>query len=241
MQLRDLVDEVDAVRLQQAVEQADEGRTVTLEVQLKTIDGILVHYLVSTTAISRSHGGGMAVVGVGFDITDRKELETELERQASIDYLTGAYNRRKLLTFLKIECARVLRYGRSLALLMFDIDHFKSINDTHGHDVGDRVLCEIVRRAQACLRQSDVFARWGGEEFSVLVPESKIESAALLAEKLRIAVRQTPIDIAGTVTASFGVVEYRNSESVDELIRRADQALYRAKSGGRDRVDAGDS
>lgn len=241
MTLLDLVDEVDAARIQQAVEQADQGCGITLEVRLRTVAGIPVSYLVSTTVISTSHGGGMSLVGVGFDISERKALEIELERQASVDYLTGAYNRRKFMAFLDHECARALRYGRPFAMLMFDIDRFKAVNDTYGHDIGDRVLCEVARRARGCLRKSDVFARWGGEEFVVLLPESRLDQAVLLAEKMRATLADSAMAVAGTVTASFGVVEYRPAEPIDELTKRADSALYRAKERGRDRVEVGEA
>lgn len=237
MSLLDLVDGIDAARMQQAVEQADHGHAVTLEVRLRTVSGMPIPYLVSTTTINSSYGGGMAVVGVGFDISDRKALEMELVRQASVDYLTGAYNRRKFMAFLDFECAKVHRYGRPLALFMFDIDRFKAVNDVFGHDIGDRVLCEVVRRAQGCARKSDLFARWGGEEFAVLVSESTAEQAVQLAEKMRAALKEAPIDMAGSVTASFGVAEYRSGESVDDLIKRADGALFLAKRLGRDRVE----
>ncbi len=237
MTLLDLVDEVDAARIQLAVEQADEGHAVTLEVRLRTVAGITVSYLVSTTVINPSYGGGMAVVGVGFDISERKALEQELERQASVDYLTGAYNRRKFMTFLEFECANAQRYGRQFALFMFDIDHFKQVNDRYGHDVGDRVLCEVVRRAQACLRKSDIFARWGGEEFIVLVPENHTGQAAQLAEKMRQALKDPPMESVGAISASFGVVGWRQQDSAFELIKRADDALYQAKNLGRDRIE----
>ena len=239
MTLLDLVDEVDAVRIQQAVEQADAGCGVTLEVGLRTVGGIPVAYLVSTTVIGASYGGGMSVVGVGFDISERKALELELERQASVDYLTGAYNRRKFAAFLNHECARALRYGRPFAVVMFDIDHFKAVNDTYGHDIGDRVLCEVVRRARGCVRKSDVFARWGGEEFVVLLPESQLDQAAQLAEKMRVALGESAMAVAGQVTASFGVVEYRPAEPLHDMTKRLDEALYRAKERGRDCVEVG--
>jgi diguanylate cyclase (GGDEF)-like protein/PAS domain S-box-containing protein len=238
MGLLDLVSESDAARMSQAVEQADNGHAVTLEVHLRTVSGEQVPYLVSTTVINPIHGGGVAVVGVGFDISDRKALEMELQRQASVDYLTGAYNRRKFMELLDGECARARRYDRRLAMIMFDIDHFKLVNDTHGHDIGDQVLREVVRRALGCLRQSDVLARWGGEEFAVLVPESRVDQAAQLAEKIRIDLHHVPIAVAGTIMASFGVAEYQPTETLEGFIKRADSALYRAKNAGRNRVES---
>ena len=134
------------------------------------------------------------------------------------------------------EMARAQRYGEPLALVMFDIDHFKAINDRHGHLVGDQILIELALRLRGHLRAIDVLARWGGEEFVVLLPHNNVEAAARLAEKLRLATMTQPFPIAETITTSFGVAAYQPDETLDDWFTRVDNALYAAKEAGRNRV-----
>ena len=123
---------------------------------------------------------------------------------------------------------------------MFDIDHFKRVNDTFGHAVGDAVLKGLAGAAQDTLRASDRLTRWGGEEFVVLAPETRGDEALKLAERIRERVREEAFPTAGTVTISLGVAEHRADESGDDLLGRADAALYRAKESGRDRSEPAD-
>jgi diguanylate cyclase (GGDEF)-like protein len=158
---------------------------------------------------------------------------TRMQALAERDGLTGLYNRRageNLLTKL------VASPETSDALVLFDIDHFKRINDEHGHPAGDEVLRQVARRCEALLRREDVFARWGGEEFLVLVRGTREEGGVNAAEHLRQAVCGAPIAPAGTVSASFGVARFRPSDTVESWVARADTALYAAKSAGRNRV-----
>ena len=120
---------------------------------------------------------------------------------------------------------------------MFDIDHFKKINDTYGHTTGDIVLKEIAQVVTETIRKYDIVARWGGEEFVILVPNSKAEETALMAEKIRETIEKYAFTEAGTVTCSFGVTEYKDGDSIDSLVTRADEALYKAKEQGRNRVE----
>ncbi len=120
---------------------------------------------------------------------------------------------------------------------MFDVDRFKQINDTYGHQAGDRVLVALARTASGRLRGADVLARWGGEEFIILAPETDGAMALQVAEKLRSAIAQTPFDETGSVTCSFGLAQYASGESAEALIARADRALYGAKLKGRNRVE----
>ncbi len=163
----------------------------------------------------------------------------KLARLAHTDPLTGLWNRRQLDERVRSELDRADRYGDELSLVLFDIDHFKAINDRFGHAAGDRVLVELAGRVRAKLRESDGLGRWGGEEFLVLMPHSTDEEAHQLAEKLRRLVAETPIEGVGTVTASFGVAQRRPLESAESLFRRVDGELYRAKQAGRNRVMAG--
>ena len=160
----------------------------------------------------------------------------ELQRLATTDALTGVWNRRHFKQVVVAEIQREGRYGEPLSLLLFDIDHFKAINDTHGHLVGDQVLIGLCHRVREHLRGVDVLARWGGEEFVVLLPHCDGPQAQRLAEKLRALIAAEPFPGAGRVTSSFGVAEFRPPESADAWLNRADDALYQAKSAGRNRV-----
>lgn len=165
------------------------------------------------------------------------EINQILEKQAATDPLTGLFNRLKLGGLLDTEIVRAQRYATALSIILIDIDHFKRINDTRGHQVGDDVLRELARRLVASLRACDAVARWGGEEFLVMLPNSPLEAGHECAEKLRAAVAAVPFATMPRVTASFGVAELLPGEQRDALIGRADQALYRAKDSGRDRVE----
>ncbi|HYM48481.1 MAG TPA: diguanylate cyclase [Burkholderiaceae bacterium] len=170
------------------------------------------------------------------EIAVRKEFEEELARQATTDPLTGAYNRLKFNSELVDEIHRAQRYGESLSLAMIDVDHFKAINDTHGHQAGDMVLVHLTQLISANLRETDKLARWGGEEFMILLPNTPLDAAARLAEKLRLVVAQADIGAVRGITCSFAVTQFRPGESIETLTARLDEALYRAKHDGRNRV-----
>lgn len=168
-------------------------------------------------------------------------LNAELERLATSDPLTGIANRRAFRDRANAEIRRLGRYGGTDVLMMLDIDHFKRVNDTHGHDAGDEVLRQFTARVSGCLRATDLFGRLGGEEFGILALESDMQSGAVLANRLLQAVRGSPVPWNGqeiAMTVSVGLSEVRGAEtSIDALIARADEALYRAKRSGRNRVD----
>lgn len=172
---------------------------------------------------------------------ENHQVRDELERQAHSDYLTGLDNRRHFLGQAEIELARTLRYDRDLSILMIDIDHFKQVNDTYGHKVGDIVLQKFASVCRATLRNIDIVGRIGGEEFAVLLPEAGQDQAMDAAERLcaALAVAQVKLDSGLPLhfTASFGVVTLKeNDTNIDILLNQADQALYRAKSQGRNQV-----
>lgn len=163
---------------------------------------------------------------------DRARAQALAERDA----LTGLYNRRAGETFLSNMLSGP---DDADALILFDIDHFKSINDNFGHDVGDAVLKEVAARCATLLRRNDIFARWGGEEFLVLIRGSGEAGIVRVADDLRQVIGEAPIGPVSKVTASFGVARFRRGDSMQTWLKRADEALYTAKRAGRDRVVAG--
>jgi len=171
------------------------------------------------------------------DVTERASLEAELQHQASHDRLTDTYNRLKAEEILEQEKERSDRYGTSFAVVMFDIDRFKAVNDVHGHDIGDAVLRQIVRLAENRLRSPDTLARWGGEEFMVVLPETEAEGARELAERLRETVAEHEFPGPGGVTISLGVATHPPARPLKTLLKEVDDALYQAKNQGRNRVE----
>jgi diguanylate cyclase (GGDEF)-like protein len=175
-------------------------------------------------------------IGMVLMATDR--LRGELEHLATHDSLTGALNRRALIEAAELELARCRRNHGIMALLMIDLDHFKAINDTHGHPVGDRVLVDFVARVKNLLRQPDRFGRFGGEEFVALLPETPLNEARLVAERLRAMIEANTADLP-RCTVSIGVsVSRLDDAGLDNIITRADAALYQAKRAGRNRVES---
>ena len=168
---------------------------------------------------------------------DLEELARNLDFTAATDPLTGLFNRRKLNRELAMEMLRSQRYKTPLSLVMYDLDHFKKVNDTHGHQIGDNVLIELSRIVAAHIRNTDVLARWGGEEFVILTPGCTGDMACQLAENLRNAIRMLAIDNVEAITCSFGVAQFEDSDTPETFIARADEALYRAKINGRNRID----
>ncbi len=168
-------------------------------------------------------------------------INKQLHELATHDALTKAYNRAHMQKEIGQRVYACNRYRQEFSLLMLDIDHFKLVNDTYGHAMGDTVLCKVVEAAVSCLREADVFGRWGGEEFIAVLPSTNLEQAGCAANRLRTAIAAIPFDYEGlrfTVTASIGVCAARADaqESPESLVNRADAALYAAKHGGRNRV-----
>ncbi len=170
------------------------------------------------------------------------QMNEKLKLIASTDKLTGLFNRNKFYEIISNEIERAKRYNRPLSLIIFDIDHFKKINDTFGHNIGDYVLKTIATIIKKNIRKNDTPFRWGGEEFIVLTPETDINGAATFAEKLREAVENYKFDKVVKVTISLGVAQYdpKKDKDIDSLINRADEALYKSKESGRNRVTIAD-
>jgi two-component system cell cycle response regulator len=167
----------------------------------------------------------------------------ELEQLARTDVLTGLANRRHADDVLRATIASARRHGRMLSAVLIDIDRFKAVNDVHGHAAGDAVLREIAVRLTDGLREEDLAARWGGEEFLLLLPDSP--DATIVCERLRESISGRPVNVHGLlelpVSASFGWAPWTGEETGEALVGRADQALYAAKAGGRDRVVAAEA
>jgi diguanylate cyclase (GGDEF)-like protein len=166
-------------------------------------------------------------------------LEDELKEHASTDSLTKAYNRLKFDEIIEREINRSKRYDQVLSLIAFDIDHFKTVNDNFGHLFGDYVLKTIVNLTKDNIRGVDYLARWGGEEFMIILPETGLERAEALAQRIKEEIENYKFNKIVKVTVSFGVAQFKKDDSEDTLIKRADDALYKAKNKGRNRVEIG--
>lgn len=174
--------------------------------------------------------------GILINIQRKKDHEQQLMDKASTDMLTHLYNRQYFETLVAEEIERNNRYGGALSLIIFDLDHFKKVNDTWGHIVGDKVLQNTALLAKSILRKTDTIARWGGEEFAILLPNITLRGAIIVAEKIRKRLETYVHEDAGVVSASFGVAQRFSEESYANWFKRADNALFKAKNLGRNRV-----
>lgn len=165
-----------------------------------------------------------------------KNKNKEYEVMATTDSLTGLYNRHKFTELYLSSYRSMIQRDNEMSLIMLDIDFFKKVNDTYGHNIGDNVLVQISHALLRTLRNIDIVCRWGGEEFVVLLPTASIKNAKILAHKIKEYIESLEIDVAGHVTASFGVACVQQGESMQELVERADRALYLAKNSGRNCV-----
>jgi len=245
---RAVLDEWNAAIAQAAAQQ---GQVTPHEYRVTSRDGRVKDIIVSGTVIDDR------LICSFVDISEHKRIEAELDqarnaaeransalrkanaelqRLALTDRLTGIWNRAYFEEAVATEIARAARSGAPVSLLMLDIDHFKAINDTYGHLVGDRILIELTRRLAHHLREVDVLARWGGEEFVILMPHCGANEARGAAERLRALVADRAFPAVGAVTVSIGAAEYQRHESDNAWIKRTDDALYAAKAGGRNRV-----
>ena len=176
----------------------------------------------------------------GFVLMAKEQADDRFRLLAKKDTLTGVWNRAHLQEVARQEMIRQQRYGHSVSLVMADIDYFKKINDSFGHAAGDEVLKEFCRIVQDCIRSSDAFGRWGGEEFLLVLPSSALSSAAELAERIRSQLANHEFPDVRKITASFGVAVYQQDETWEHWLHRADMALYLAKAAGRNRVEIED-
>lgn len=223
---------------EQFVEAFSEGEVSNYEVLMKTQKGKVFWGMLSSTPMD-FQGEAALFVSV-LDVTDRKLIQEELERLATTDPLTGLLNRRSLFDMAKKEIRRAIRYKYPFTILMLDIDHFKRVNDTYGHAVGDKVIQRFSEVCTSCLREEDVLGRVGGEEFVAVLVSSSAEGGYIVAERMRKLWEAEIIDVGegkDSFSVSIGVSELLNqSEAFDVVLERADRALYDSKSAGRNCV-----
>jgi len=204
---------------------------------------------VNISILKSGKGAHACYVAIIRDVTEQKQTEIELQRLADSDPLTGILNRRTFVARAEQEFLRAQRYDRPLAFAMIDIDNFKAVNDTYGHAVGDHALIHAVGIVTAGLRRPDLFGRWGGEEFALVLPETDEKSALVTVQRLRRRIAETPLDrfealgVPLSITVSIGVaarkpVDEPAGNTLEDMINRADQALYLAKRTGRNRACA---
>lgn len=227
--LRDILDKgVSTITAQER--EAITNKHVSISVQ-KGIDYVLVWQIII--------GGGLIMVLVLLWNRKLTSLNKALERLSVTDTLTGVFNRLKIDAVLEQEIVRANRFGQPFSVIMLDIDHFKSVNDTYGHQAGDQVLIAIATILRENTRETDIVGRWGGEEFIVICPQTERSGAVNLADGLRQKIERHTFAIAERKSASFGVATYQTGDLAAALVKRADSALYQAKDTGRNRVEVG--
>lgn len=201
------------------VDAANSGRVVSIYLMA----GALLGFLIVLSAY-RAHA-------------ERLRSEYELMREiAYTDALTGLPNRRRLYEELRQLIGMAERYGQRFCVCLFDLDHFKQLNDRHGHLIGDQVLCAVAHTVLLHLRTVDHFGRWGGEEFAILLPQTCLQDAQTALERVRLALHTISVPDASVITASFGVTEYLPGDTSETILHRADQTMYLAKTTGRNRI-----
>ncbi len=217
------------------------GKPYRTQFEMKKVDGSKIWIDISGAAISYDKHLSLWLLN---DISKQKTLEDELKHKVNHDYLTGLNSRDWFMNQALIELNRANRFSSPLSLLMLDIDFFKTVNDTHGHQVGDIALKSVADIAKSTLRDFDICARLGGEEFAVLLPETNKSQAYEIAERLRLAIENSKVPLPSgglplTMTISIGVSSMTSKDdNIDVLISKADKALYEAKKAGRNKVCA---
>lgn len=213
------------------------GKVYKNQIVNRCRDGSTYYEETTISPIFNDEGEIEYFVSTGKDVTGQVEMQQALNELAMKDPLTSLYNRRHLQNAIEAEMKRVNRYGGRFGMIMLDIDHFKRINDEHGHDIGDVTLTQVAVILKSNTRETDYVARWGGEEFLILALDLDLTATKGLAEKLREAIEAAEVPHVGKVTASFGATVYHKSETQAQLIKRVDEALYVAKNQGRNRVE----
>ncbi|WP_028111977.1 sensor domain-containing diguanylate cyclase [Ferrimonas kyonanensis] len=193
-------------------------------------------YLDTKHPLLNRKGDVEGILGISTTVTETWNLRKTLEHQAHIDPLTQLCNRQQLDKVFALELQRCQRYQHPLSIIIADIDHFKEVNDNHGHQVGDAVLKQFARLLESHCRVNDCLGRWGGEEFLLICPQTHLQQASQLAERIRHQVELFSFHGIGRRTLSLGVSEFKANDTPTSLTERADEALYRAKQQGRNQV-----
>lgn len=207
---------------------------------IEPLQPISSHALLAVHIFNLTVVFGMFAYLALFYVTTVTRAHKGLARMATTDSLTGLFNRRHIIALTEKELARHHRRPSNLTFLLMDVDHFKQINDRYGHDLGDRVLGAVSQVLREQMREQDFIGRWGGEEFLAILPATDIEQAAATAERIRLKIEQLVVAVDGkkiSVTLSIGISQYRSEELLSSAIARADEALYKGKAGGRNRVE----
>ncbi len=223
-------------KLKENIDKCLKGNIVHTQDWFDFPDGVKRYMLMSYYPSFKNEDTVIGAVINSTDITKMKTMEDELKRLSVTDQLTGIYNRLKFTEALSDEINRCKRYNNGLSLIMFDIDHFKNINDSFGHDIGDEVLIKLTNIVKEYIRDTDIFSRWGGEEFMILLPNTNIIDASNLAERIRVKIENKYFKGPNTVTCSFGVTEFRTNDTEEIFTKRIDEALYNSKRSGRNTV-----
>lgn len=222
-------------RFQQSGKGDDIGRTIELTALKKGGKEFPIEMSLSAIQLK----GQWCAIAVIRDITERKKMEAELRRLATTDALTGVSNRRGFMEKVEHELRRAQRYGNPFTMIMVDIDHFKSINDNYGHQVGDLVLQKMALTIKSALRKSDIFGRIGGEEFSIVLMETEPDTAISISERIRSRIEALSIHTGKEtvhITISIGLTFFREGDDISTVSKRSDEALYAAKENGRNCV-----
>lgn len=238
--LQTFIDEEHRGEVLALIRRVAQGKSDSVEFRMRGLRGSERWVQAYLTPLTDS-AGNTEILVVARDVTLNKKLTMELERRAHVDFLTQLNNRGRFMQLAEAELARAVRYGMSVSVLMLDVDHFKKVNDTHGHKVGDEALVRLADVCKKTLRPFDIIGRLGGEEFAVLLPQTDAQRALEVAERLRGAIADTQVPLAQGLplhfTVSIGVsTQTSAAENLDTLLSRADEALYAAKAQGRDRV-----
>lgn len=220
---------------------AKHGQVTNGQYRMRRKDDTTIWVELSARTVEHSGSRTTHIEGTLSDVTERQRMLEDLRWLATTDGLTDLANRRHFLEIAERETVRAKRYGRNMCLLMMDIDHFKAVNDTYGHDVGDMILKMVARISREQVRDCDLVGRLGGEEFAVLCPDTHEEEGMTLAERLRKAIGDPRVPTSGgklvSVTISIGCAGFsQETGNLETLLKQADRALYAAKDGGRDQI-----
>ncbi|KAA0258036.1 diguanylate cyclase [Deferribacter autotrophicus] len=209
-----------------------------LDISLRSQDFDVKRIKISKAFFVNDKGRIGGIVGIIEDITEQEKKISDLMKKAILDELTMVYNRRYFNLVVNEEIERAKRYQQKLSIIIFDVDFFKKINDTYGHQTGDYVLKKLSNIIKKSIRTTDMLFRIGGEEFAILLPNTDLEAALKVAEKLCRIVEGTRFDTVKKVTISMGVTELRQDDDMESFYKRGDKALYQAKENGRNRVES---